>query len=216
VFLKAIFEQVAAGKLQGEPVRVFTFDEIVEAHRDLQPLETRTHVLAFCRWMCIRSRFAEDLVERAIGRGVEQYLILGAGLDSFAYRPSDLVGPAPSTRTWQSARPVTGSVFASSTGVPLVSKPTSRVSRKLSLSCRSDSVCRAGDFIRAHQSIDVPAYTDLRFPGALLGASIAAGRCPSTRMTGLEVARRARERTPTRMLAASLSGYRSASFGRAH
>jgi hypothetical protein len=34
--LKAIFEQVAAGKLQGEPVRVFSFGEIVEAHRVLE------------------------------------------------------------------------------------------------------------------------------------------------------------------------------------
>ena len=48
-------------------------------------------VLAFCRWMCIRSRFTEDLVERAVSRGVEQYVILGAGLDSFAYRRGDLM-----------------------------------------------------------------------------------------------------------------------------
>jgi NADPH:quinone reductase len=34
--LKAIFEQVAAGELQGEPIRVFSFDEIVEAHRVLE------------------------------------------------------------------------------------------------------------------------------------------------------------------------------------
>jgi NADPH:quinone reductase len=34
--LEAIFEQVAAGKLQGEPVRVFPFDQIVEAHRVLE------------------------------------------------------------------------------------------------------------------------------------------------------------------------------------
>jgi NADPH:quinone reductase-like Zn-dependent oxidoreductase len=34
--LEAIIEQVAAGKLHGEPVRVFSFDEIVEAHRVLE------------------------------------------------------------------------------------------------------------------------------------------------------------------------------------
>jgi len=34
--LEAIFEQMAAGKLHGEPVRVFSFDEIVEAHRVLE------------------------------------------------------------------------------------------------------------------------------------------------------------------------------------
>jgi NADPH:quinone reductase-like Zn-dependent oxidoreductase len=34
--LEAIFGQVAAGKLQGGPVRVFSFDGIVEAHRVLE------------------------------------------------------------------------------------------------------------------------------------------------------------------------------------
>jgi methyltransferase (TIGR00027 family) len=36
--------------------------------------------------MAVRSRFAEDSLGNAVGRGVRQYVILGAGLDSFAYR----------------------------------------------------------------------------------------------------------------------------------
>jgi len=39
----------------------------------------------------VRHRFAEDELERAIARGVAQYLILGAGLDSFAWRRPDLL-----------------------------------------------------------------------------------------------------------------------------
>src|SRR5215469_1693623 len=39
----------------------------------------------------LRSRYIEDEVEQAIGRGLSQYVILGAGLDSFAYRRQDLV-----------------------------------------------------------------------------------------------------------------------------
>jgi len=35
---------------------------------------------------CQRSRVAEDCMERAAARGVDQFIILGAGLDSFAYR----------------------------------------------------------------------------------------------------------------------------------
>ncbi len=38
----------------------------------------------------IRARFVEDAVERAIGDGFGQYVILGAGLDAFAYRRADL------------------------------------------------------------------------------------------------------------------------------
>ena len=41
---------------------------------------------AFRAFMVVRSRFAEDELARAIGRGVAQYVILGAGLDTFAYR----------------------------------------------------------------------------------------------------------------------------------
>ena len=33
-----------------------------------------------------RSRYAEDNLKRAAARGVEQYVLLGAGLDTFAYR----------------------------------------------------------------------------------------------------------------------------------
>jgi methyltransferase (TIGR00027 family) len=38
----------------------------------------------------IRTRFVEDAVEAAIEDGIGQYVILGAGLDSFAYRRPDL------------------------------------------------------------------------------------------------------------------------------
>jgi methyltransferase (TIGR00027 family) len=40
----------------------------------------------------IRTRFVEDAVAHAIEEGIGQYVILGAGLDSFAYRRSDLGG----------------------------------------------------------------------------------------------------------------------------
>lgn len=37
-----------------------------------------------------RARFIEDLVEQQAARGVDQYVILGAGLDTFAQRRTDL------------------------------------------------------------------------------------------------------------------------------
>ncbi len=51
----------------------------------------RDSALAFSRWVAVRARYVEDVVEAAAGRGVEQYVILGAGLDSFAYRRADLL-----------------------------------------------------------------------------------------------------------------------------
>jgi methyltransferase (TIGR00027 family) len=39
----------------------------------------------------LRNRYAEDELVRTIERGTSQYIILGAGLDSFAYRRPDLL-----------------------------------------------------------------------------------------------------------------------------
>jgi methyltransferase (TIGR00027 family) len=37
-------------------------------------------------FVSVRSRFAEDQLAAAVERGVDQYVVLGAGLDTFAYR----------------------------------------------------------------------------------------------------------------------------------
>ncbi|MBA5635800.1 class I SAM-dependent methyltransferase [Duganella sp. LX20W] len=37
--------------------------------------------------MAVRSRLAEDELAQAVGRGVTQYVLLGAGLDSYGWRP---------------------------------------------------------------------------------------------------------------------------------
>src|SRR5271156_5499991 len=37
-------------------------------------------------FMAVRSRYAEDALARSVGRGAKQYVVLGAGLDTFAYR----------------------------------------------------------------------------------------------------------------------------------
>ncbi len=46
---------------------------------------------AFQAWSAVRSRFVEDFVESAVAAGVSQYVMLGAGIDSFAYRHTDLL-----------------------------------------------------------------------------------------------------------------------------
>lgn len=65
----------------------------------------------FIRWVCVRSRATEDEVERAVAEGVGQYVILGAGLDSFAYRRPDLIDRLrifevdhPASQAWKRAR----------------------------------------------------------------------------------------------------------------
>ncbi|MGA0603344.1 class I SAM-dependent methyltransferase [Caulobacter sp. KR2-114] len=79
------------------------------------------------RWfIAARSRFAEDALAAAVARGVRQYVVLGAGLDTFACRnPHAADGLAvfevdhPATQAWKRARlaeagltPAAGAVFA--------------------------------------------------------------------------------------------------------
>jgi methyltransferase (TIGR00027 family) len=55
----------------------------LEAERNRHKSRVARNLRAF---LVVRSRFAEDELARAIVRGVRQCVILGAGLDTFAYR----------------------------------------------------------------------------------------------------------------------------------
>ena len=78
-----IFADTLAQAMLGERA-----EELLSYHR-----AHGTHpVLAGARaQVTCRSRYAEDRLADAIGRGIGQYVLLGAGLDSFAYR-SPLAG----------------------------------------------------------------------------------------------------------------------------
>ncbi len=57
---------------------------------------------AFRAFMAARSRYAEDELASAVAAGVTQYVILGAGLDTFAYR-----NPYPGLRVFEIDHPAT-------------------------------------------------------------------------------------------------------------
>jgi len=61
-------------------------DEGWRNRQDMHPQWTR----GFRAAMVARARFVEDLVVEQAGRGVGQYVILGAGLDTFAQRRPDV------------------------------------------------------------------------------------------------------------------------------
>jgi methyltransferase (TIGR00027 family) len=68
-------------------------------------------------FMVARSRFAEDELVRAIGRGATQYVVLGAGLDTFAYRrPASSARVRvfevdhPSTQAWKRSQLAAASI----------------------------------------------------------------------------------------------------------
>jgi methyltransferase (TIGR00027 family) len=53
-------------------------------------------------FLVARSRYAEDNLKRAVENGVKQYVLLGAGLDTFAYR-----NPYPQLRVFEVDHPAT-------------------------------------------------------------------------------------------------------------
>lgn len=77
-----VLDDRLAADLAGEDGRAI----LDEMRRTFSP----EYLLAFQSWIAVRARFVEDLVHRAASGGVHQYVILGAGLDSFAYRHPQL------------------------------------------------------------------------------------------------------------------------------
>jgi len=62
----------------------------------------KPHSLGLRAFIVARSRYAEDKLAHAVSRGVTQYVLLGAGLDTFAYR-----NPCRSLRVFEVDHPAT-------------------------------------------------------------------------------------------------------------
>jgi methyltransferase (TIGR00027 family) len=83
-----------------DPLAVRIIGARAEANLPEQP---KNFVAArFRAYMAARSRFAEDELAAAVDRGVKQYVVLGAGLDTFAYR-----NPFPGLRVFEVDHPAT-------------------------------------------------------------------------------------------------------------
>ncbi len=96
-----IFSDTVAEALLGEHAA-----ELLSYHRGhaTHPILSAARAQVICR-----SRYAEDRLAEAVDRGVRQYVLLGAGLDSFGYR-SLLAGQVqvfevdhPGTQEWKRA-----------------------------------------------------------------------------------------------------------------
>ncbi len=95
-----IFADELAAALLGERA-----DEFISYHR-----AHGTHLVLSCaraQVLC-RSRFTEDHLAASVRTGLTQYVILGAGLDSFAYRAKSAVRvfevDHPATQQWKRAQ----------------------------------------------------------------------------------------------------------------
>lgn len=94
-----IFSDTLAAELLGERA-----EELTSYHKlhGTHPILVGARVQATCR-----SRYTEDAVRRAVARGVGQYVIVGAGLDTYAYRNGGAARPRvfevdhPATQDWK-------------------------------------------------------------------------------------------------------------------
>ena len=87
-------------------------------------LERASHKVArdFRAFMAARSRYVEDQLKEAVSKGVEQYVVLGAGLDTFAYR-----NPFPSLRVLEVDFPATQEWKRSMLAEAAIALPTNLV-----------------------------------------------------------------------------------------
>ncbi len=74
-------------KILNDPVIVRMLDEATRVHIQTHPEDYQTPSRrALLSNVLVRSRFAEDRLAEAVAQGIEQFAILGAGMDTFAYR----------------------------------------------------------------------------------------------------------------------------------
>jgi methyltransferase (TIGR00027 family) len=84
---RAAHQLLDAPRVLDDPLalRIIGTDAAAELKASLGRQQGRV-ARAIRAFMAVRSRCAEDELSRAIARGVTQYVVLGAGLDTFAYR----------------------------------------------------------------------------------------------------------------------------------
>jgi methyltransferase (TIGR00027 family) len=83
------FHQLLDGepKILADPVIVQLLDEKArEEIRARSGERDEPRFAAFRGHIVLRNRYAEDCLREAVSRGVQQYVLLGAGYDTFAYR----------------------------------------------------------------------------------------------------------------------------------
>ena len=83
-------------------LRIIGPDEEAALRADPQAHDTTPFDRALRAFLAARSRMAEDALARAVAAGVRHYVVLGAGLDTFAYR-----NPYPDLRVFEVDFPAT-------------------------------------------------------------------------------------------------------------
>jgi methyltransferase (TIGR00027 family) len=110
---RAAHQILDAPKIFDDPlaIRVLGLENMSAKDRNQTWLEETPVTRVLRASLAARSRYAEDQLHMAIKQGIEQYVVLGAGLDTFAYRnpyPQDVLHvfevDHPATQIWKRTR----------------------------------------------------------------------------------------------------------------
>jgi methyltransferase (TIGR00027 family) len=81
---RAAHQVLEQGRIFSDPLALRILGQNAETiAREAQEHPSRTRMRLF---IAVRTRFAEDALVAAVGRGARQLVVLGAGLDTYAYR----------------------------------------------------------------------------------------------------------------------------------
>ena len=146
---RAAHQLVDAPPVSSDPLAVRIIGpEAAEELRNGSDWRAGDRVGGLRAFIAMRSRFAEEGLAEAVSRGVRQYVLLGAGLDTFAYRAGESFSGLtifeidhPATQAWKRARLAEVGISAPAN---LVYAPVNFESETL-----ADGLARAGfDFSR--------------------------------------------------------------------
>jgi methyltransferase (TIGR00027 family) len=107
-------------KIVNDPIAIALVDDTTRERIAARPEVLRSPGLMIPRAaVLLRSRYAEDLLARAVAQGVGQFVILGAGLDTFAFRQPAFAHQIqiyevdhPTTQAWKRERLAAAGVAA--------------------------------------------------------------------------------------------------------
>ena len=105
---RAVHQVLERGRIFADPLAVRILGADAEAAvRDAENNPSRRMLRLF---IAVRTRFAEDALAAAVARGVRQLVVIGAGLDTYAYRNAFAEGlhvfevDHPATQAWKRQR----------------------------------------------------------------------------------------------------------------
>ncbi len=101
---RAAHQLLDTPRIHEDPLALAILGEAQAAAMRADPARLENDLLAkrLRAFLAIRSRVAEDALAQAVDAGVRQYVVLGAGLDTFAYR-----NPYPNLQVFEVDHPAT-------------------------------------------------------------------------------------------------------------